>query len=82
MLLLQSLTPEERAVFLLREVFDYDYADIASFIGKSEEAAGNCSAAQKSTLPNIARASRPRWRSISACWPASCRQSAPAISPA
>jgi RNA polymerase sigma-70 factor (ECF subfamily) len=36
-LLLQSLTPEERAVFLLREVFDYDYADIASFIGKSEE---------------------------------------------
>lgn len=37
-LLLQSLTPEERAVFLLREVFDYDYADIATFIGKSEEA--------------------------------------------
>jgi RNA polymerase sigma-70 factor (ECF subfamily) len=37
-LLLQSLTSEERAVFLLREVFDYDYADIAAFIGKSEEA--------------------------------------------
>jgi RNA polymerase sigma-70 factor (ECF subfamily) len=37
-LLLQSLTPDERAVFLLREVFDYDYSEIAVFIGKSEEA--------------------------------------------
>lgn len=35
-LLLQSLTPEERAVFLLRQVFDYGYEEIASFIGKSE----------------------------------------------
>lgn len=37
-LLLQSLTPEERAVFLLREVFEYDYAEIAAFIGKGEDA--------------------------------------------
>jgi RNA polymerase sigma-70 factor (ECF subfamily) len=38
LLLLEQLQPVERAVFLLREVFDYDYADIASFLGKSEVA--------------------------------------------
>jgi hypothetical protein len=39
LVLLESLTPVERAVFLLREVFDYDYAEIASLVGKSED---NC----------------------------------------
>jgi RNA polymerase sigma-70 factor (ECF subfamily) len=38
LLLLEQLQPVERAVFLLREVFEYDYADIASFLGKSEVA--------------------------------------------
>lgn len=38
MLLLETLSPDERAVFLLREVFDYDYADIAAIVGKSEPA--------------------------------------------
>ena len=36
--LLESLSPEERAVFLLREVFDYDYGMIARFLQKSEAA--------------------------------------------
>jgi RNA polymerase sigma-70 factor (ECF subfamily) len=36
--LLQNLTPDERAVFLLREVFDYDYAEIAAIVGKTEAA--------------------------------------------
>ena len=36
LLLLEQLQPVERAVFLLREVFEYDYAEIASFLGKSE----------------------------------------------
>jgi len=35
---LEQLPPVERAVFLLREVFEYDYAEIASFLGKSEAA--------------------------------------------
>jgi RNA polymerase sigma-70 factor (ECF subfamily) len=39
MLLLETLDPVERAVFVLREVFDYDYADIAAIVGKSE---ANC----------------------------------------
>lgn len=35
---LERLAPEERAAFLLREVFDYDYADIAAMLGKNEAA--------------------------------------------
>jgi RNA polymerase sigma-70 factor, ECF subfamily len=38
LVLLEELQPAERAVFLLREVFDYDYADIARFVGKKEPA--------------------------------------------
>lgn len=39
LVLLESLTPVERAVFLLREVFDYEYEEIATVVGKNEE---NC----------------------------------------
>lgn len=39
LLLLEHLSPIERAVFLLRQVFDYDYAEIAAVVGKSAE---NC----------------------------------------
>ena len=38
LLLLERLTPEARAAFLLREVFDADYDEIADAIGKSEAA--------------------------------------------
>jgi RNA polymerase sigma-70 factor (ECF subfamily) len=38
LVLLEQLQPMERAVFLLREVFEYDYAEIAAFLGKSEAA--------------------------------------------
>jgi RNA polymerase sigma-70 factor (ECF subfamily) len=34
--LLERLSPIERAVFLLREVFDYGYAEIARIVGRSE----------------------------------------------
>jgi len=37
LVLLESLTPVERAVFLLRDVFDYDYAEIARIVGKRED---------------------------------------------
>jgi RNA polymerase sigma-70 factor, ECF subfamily len=36
LVLLESLNPVERAVFLLREVFEYDYPAIAEIVGKSE----------------------------------------------
>ena len=39
LVLLESLTPVERAVFLLREVFEYGYDEIARIVERSEE---NC----------------------------------------
>lgn len=36
LVLLEKLNPVERAVFLLREVFDYDYAEIAGIVERSE----------------------------------------------
>ncbi len=39
LVLLESLSPTERAVFLLREVFGYEYAEIAQILDKSE---ANC----------------------------------------
>jgi RNA polymerase sigma-70 factor (TIGR02957 family) len=38
LVLLERLSPEQRAVFLLREVFDYGYDTIAEIVGKSEAA--------------------------------------------
>lgn len=38
LMLLERLSPEARAAFLLREVFDADYADLSRMIGKSEAA--------------------------------------------
>ena len=35
LVLLERLTPPERAVFLLREVFEYEYDDIAAIVGQS-----------------------------------------------
>ena len=38
LLLLERLSPLERAVFVLREVFDYGFPEIASAVGRSEDA--------------------------------------------
>ncbi|CAJ0691317.1 RNA polymerase sigma-70 factor [Ralstonia mannitolilytica] len=35
---LERLSPEERAAFLMRQVFDQDYAEIAALLGKTEAA--------------------------------------------
>ncbi len=37
LVLLESLSPEQRAVLLLRDVFDYGYAEIATIVGKSQD---------------------------------------------
>jgi RNA polymerase sigma-70 factor, ECF subfamily len=36
LLMLERLSPDERAAFLLRTVFDYEYAEIAEVLGKTE----------------------------------------------
>ncbi len=57
MVLLESLTPTERAVFLLREVFDYDYGEVSRLVGKSEE---NCRQISRRARQSVA-ARRPRF---------------------
>jgi RNA polymerase sigma-70 factor (TIGR02957 family) len=37
LVVMESLSPEQRAAFLLREVFDYPYDRIAEIVGKSED---------------------------------------------
>jgi RNA polymerase sigma-70 factor (TIGR02957 family) len=37
LVLLESLSPEQRAVLLLHDVFDYGYPEIARIVGKSED---------------------------------------------
>jgi RNA polymerase sigma-70 factor (ECF subfamily) len=37
LLVLESLSPEERAAFLLHDAFDYSYREIAPIIGKNED---------------------------------------------
>jgi RNA polymerase sigma-70 factor, ECF subfamily len=58
MVILESLSPAERAVFLLHEVFDYGYGEIASFIGKEEAA---CRQLLHRAKAHVA-ASRPRYQ--------------------
>lgn len=59
LVLLESLTPVERAVFLLREVFGYEYAEIASLVGKSE---ANCRQISRRARQAVV-ARRPRFKS-------------------
>jgi RNA polymerase sigma-70 factor (TIGR02957 family) len=37
LVLLESLSPEQRAVLLLHDVFDYPYPEVAAIVGKSED---------------------------------------------
>ncbi len=54
MLMLEALSPVERAVFLLREVFDYDYPDISRIVGKSEANCRQIVRRAKASLPKTA----------------------------
>jgi RNA polymerase sigma-70 factor (ECF subfamily) len=57
LVVLESLNPVERAVFLLREVFDYDYEEISRILGKSED---NCRQIAHRARQSVA-ARRPRF---------------------
>lgn len=57
LVLLERLAPEERAAFLLREVFGSDYAEIAGVLRKSEAAARQTVHRARERV----RASRPRF---------------------
>ncbi|MFB6614880.1 RNA polymerase sigma-70 factor [Streptomyces sp. NPDC085524] len=57
LVVLETLTPTERAVFVLREVFGYSYAEIAEVVGKSEAAVGQSAHRARAHV----RARRPRF---------------------
>ena len=57
LMLLERLTPEARAAFLLREVFDTDYDEVAQAIGKTEAACRQLVSRAKTQL----RDERPRY---------------------
>src|SRR5258708_21454994 len=58
LVMLERLTPVERAVFLLREIFDYTYAEIAATLGLGE---ANCRQILGRARQHV-RAVRPRFR--------------------
>jgi RNA polymerase sigma-70 factor (ECF subfamily) len=57
LVLLERLSPLERAVFLLREVFDYKYSEIARVLGQSE---ANCRQILRRARGHVAQV-RPRF---------------------
>jgi len=59
MVLLESLSPEQRAAFLLRDVFGYSFAEVAEIIGKSEPATRQLAARARKAV----EARRPRFES-------------------
>jgi RNA polymerase sigma-70 factor (ECF subfamily) len=58
LVLLERLTPVERAVFLLREVFEYEYAELAAVLGESE---ANCRQILHRAKQHVAKL-RPRFQ--------------------
>src|SRR5438046_6861406 len=60
LVLLESLTPVERAVFLLREVFDYDYGEIAKIVERSEDNCRQLYVRASGTSTRDDRGSKPR----------------------
>jgi RNA polymerase sigma-70 factor (ECF subfamily) len=58
LVMLERLTPVERAVFLLREIFEYKYADIATALGLGEP---NCRQILRRAQQHV-RAVRPRYK--------------------
>ncbi|WP_239142004.1 sigma-70 family RNA polymerase sigma factor [Plantactinospora endophytica] len=69
LVLLETLSPDERAVFVLREVFGFDYDDIAASVGKSvtavhqvaHRARAHVQARRRRFQPVDARADRALW---------------------
>ena len=78
LVLLESLTPVERAVFLLREVFAYEYAEIASLVGKSEANCRQISRRARQSLAARRPASKAPRSRRNACRKPSIRQASEA----
>lgn len=75
LLLLQKLAPVDRAVFILREIFDYDYAEIAKVVRKNSENCRQIFHRAKKALRRehqVQPAAGPRERELLAAFVAAC----------
>jgi RNA polymerase sigma-70 factor (ECF subfamily) len=70
LVLLERLTPTQRAAFLLREVFAFDYADVARILDTTEGQRATARAARQAAhrvgATTLFRGSQSRFRSIGA----------------
>ena len=57
LVVLETLSPLERAVFVLREAFGFSHAEIAGMLGRAEAASGRSPTGRAPTSPNAGRAS-------------------------
>jgi RNA polymerase sigma factor (sigma-70 family) len=69
LMLLEKLSPPERAVFVLREAFGYPYAELAQILGRSEASCRQLHrrAVQRLDVPGSARRFQPdaaQWREL------------------
>jgi RNA polymerase sigma-70 factor (ECF subfamily) len=55
LVLLQKLSPNERAIFLLKEIFGYDYSELADIFDKTED---NCRQIAKRAKDNLGKDAR------------------------
>ncbi|GGB00413.1 DNA-directed RNA polymerase sigma-70 factor [Puia dinghuensis] len=55
LVLLEKLTPQERAIFLLKEIFAYDYDELAEIFGKTTD---NCRQILKRAKENLGKDTR------------------------
>ena len=66
LVLLESLSPEQRAVLLLHDVFDYGYPEITAIVGKSEDNVRQLASRARRLVeqrrPSSSRCSRTTWR--------------------
>ncbi|UUZ49098.1 RNA polymerase sigma factor SigJ [Massilia sp. B-10] len=68
LLMLERLGPEERAVFLLHDIFDFDYPDLAAIVGKNEAACRQLLHRARNGPKPTSSASRSPHRCTSICW--------------
>lgn len=55
LLMLQKLNPEERVTYLLNEIFDYSFSEIAEFMNKSEDACKKTCQRARKAFENVKR---------------------------
>jgi len=59
LVLLEKLTPEQRAVFLLHDVFDYRFGEVAEIVGRTEAATRQLAVRARTTRRRSGRRPKP-----------------------